>query len=75
MLAASALFVGIALMFAAHASETPQTMIAAARAAMMIALLGLCSVAHGMIAEADGDAPADEPAAPEIPLDEASDER
>ncbi|MDO6413218.1 hypothetical protein Q4F19_02370 [Sphingomonas sp. BIUV-7] len=57
LLVASALFVGIALLFATHLTETPQTMIAASRAALMVGLLGLRMVASGVSDEAstDGD--------------------
>lgn len=60
MLVASAFFIGVALLFASHVTETPQTMIAASRAAMVVGLLGLRFAAFGASAEA-GDNPSAEP--------------
>jgi hypothetical protein len=53
ILVAATLFVGVALLFASHVTETPQTMMAASRSALMIGLLGLRWVAFGAAAEAD----------------------
>jgi hypothetical protein len=59
ILVASAFFVGVALLFASHVTETPQTMIAASRAALMVGLLGLRWVAFGVAAEAEGETQAE----------------
>lgn len=54
MLVVATLFVGVALLFASHVTETPQTMIAASRAALMFGLIGLRFVAFGAVEEAEG---------------------
>ncbi len=60
MLVASGFFVGVALLFATYVTDMPQTMIAASRAALMIALIGLRMVAIGAAEDAEQDgAPSD----------------
>lgn len=55
VLLAASFFVGVALLFASCVAQTPQTMIAASRAALLVGLLGLRFAALGATADAGDD--------------------